>query len=146
MFEVGPRGSMLTAKHCIPYLKESAAKGNNPHILNLSPPIVTSGIGQANYMINKLGMTISAISLSEELADDGVAGNTLWPVGLVTTSALNHMMDNDPEAIVRYPSAPVCCPSPPRRRAVCGAGHDDAGRPHPAGAGGRSLRHPDLGQ
>ena len=64
MFEVGPRGSMLTAKHCIPHLKESAAKGNNPHILNLSPPIVTSGIGQANYMINKLGMTIGAISIS----------------------------------------------------------------------------------
>lgn len=115
MFEVGPRGSMLTAKHCIPYLKESAAKGNNPHILNLSPPIVTSGIGQANYMINKLGMTISAISLSEELADDGVAGNTLWPVGLVTTSALNHMMDNDPEAIVRVVHLrQFCCPSTPR--------------------------------
>ena len=146
MFEVGPRGSMLTAKHCIPHLKESAAKGNNPHILNLSPPIVTSGIGQANYMINKLGMTISAISLSEELADDGVAGNTLWPVGLVTTSALNHMMDNDPEAIVRCSSAPVCCPSTPRSRVVCGAGHDDAGRAHPAGAGGRGLRHPDLEQ
>ena len=115
MFEVGPRGSMLTAKHCIPHLKESAAKGNNPHILNLSPPIVTSGIGQANYMINKLGMTISAISLSEELADDGVAGNTLWPVGLVTTSALNHMMDNDPEAIVRVVHLrPCCCLSTPR--------------------------------
>ena len=40
MFEVGPRGSMLTAKHCIPHLKESAQRGNNPHVLNLSPPIV----------------------------------------------------------------------------------------------------------
>jgi citronellol/citronellal dehydrogenase len=50
-------------------------------------------------MINKLGMTISAISVSEEYKREGVAGNTLWPVGLVTTSALNHMMDNDPEKI-----------------------------------------------
>jgi citronellol/citronellal dehydrogenase len=99
MFEVGPRGSMLTAKHCLPHLKKSAAAGRNPHVLNLSPPIVQKNIGQANYMINKLGMTISAISVSEEYKREGVAGNTLWPVGLVTTSALNHMMDNDPEKI-----------------------------------------------
>ena len=68
-------------------------------MLNLSPPIVQKNIGQANYMINKLGMTISAISVSEEYKKVGVAGNTLWPVGLVTTSALNHMMDNNPEKI-----------------------------------------------
>jgi citronellol/citronellal dehydrogenase len=105
MFEVGPRGSMLTAKHCLPYLMASAKNGKNPHVLNLSPPIVLSGhpdykgIGQANYMINKLGMTISAISISEEYKKAGVAGNTMWPVGLVTTSALNHMMANDKEKI-----------------------------------------------
>ena len=50
-------------------------------------------------MINKLGMTIAALSISEELKREGVAGNTLWPVGLVTTSALNHMMNNDPDKI-----------------------------------------------
>eukprot|EP01047_Picozoa_sp_COSAG01_P067808 COSAG01_NODE_9652_length_2379_cov_3.000439_1_plen_274_part_00 len=59
MFEVGPRGSMLTAKHCLPHLKKSAQQGRNPHVLNLSPPIVQKRIGQANYMINKLGMTVS---------------------------------------------------------------------------------------
>lgn len=48
MFEVGPRGSMLTAKHCIPHLKESAKKGNNPHVINLSPPFGDRLIGQAN--------------------------------------------------------------------------------------------------
>lgn len=46
MFEVGPRGSMLTAKHCLPHLKKSAAAGRNPHVLNLSPPIVQKNIGQ----------------------------------------------------------------------------------------------------
>jgi hypothetical protein len=51
--------------------------------------------------------------LAEELRRDGVGANTLWPVGLVTTSALNHMMGNDPLKIdqmmqvlspVRHPS------------------------------------------
>merc|ERR1712176_1018959 len=99
MFEVGPRGSMLTAKHCLPHLVQSAKKGNNPHVLNLSPPIVQKNIGPANYMINKLGMTICAISISEEYKSIGIAGNTMWPTGLVTTSALNHMVNNDPTKI-----------------------------------------------
>mmetsp|Transcript_41511 Transcript_41511/g.129100 ORF Transcript_41511/g.129100 Transcript_41511/m.129100 type:complete len:355 (-) Transcript_41511:199-1263(-) len=99
MFEVGPRGSMLTAKHCIPHLKASAAKGNNPHILNLSPPLPVGNLsGTPNYMINKLGMTIAAMGHAEELKGR-VAANTLWPTGLIATSALNHMMNNDPMKI-----------------------------------------------
>merc|ERR1712087_905457 len=57
------------------------------------------GIGPPNYMINKLGMTISAIGISEEYKSIGIAGNTMWPTGLVTTSALNHMVNNDPTKI-----------------------------------------------
>ena len=35
MHNINIRGTFLVSQHCIPHLK----KGNNPHILNLSPPI-----------------------------------------------------------------------------------------------------------
>jgi len=71
-------------------------------------------------MATKWGMTIAAVGLSSELKYDGIASNSLWPTGgwapcihllaailmllvfhtgLITTSALNHLMGNDPETI-----------------------------------------------
>jgi NAD(P)-dependent dehydrogenase (short-subunit alcohol dehydrogenase family) len=35
MQSINVRGTFLVVKHCLPYLK----KGNNPHILTLSPPV-----------------------------------------------------------------------------------------------------------
>jgi len=37
MHEINGRGTFLVSKLCIPYLIESEKKGNNPHILNISP-------------------------------------------------------------------------------------------------------------
>jgi len=39
MNSVNARGTWLTSKFCIPHLENSAKKGRNPHILNLSPPL-----------------------------------------------------------------------------------------------------------
>ena len=35
MYDINVRGTFLVTQHCLPYLK----KGNNPHILTLSPPV-----------------------------------------------------------------------------------------------------------
>mgnify|MGYP003341793636 CR=1 FL=1 len=39
MFDVNVRGTFLTSQAAIPFLKESAKQGRNPHILTLSPPL-----------------------------------------------------------------------------------------------------------
>jgi len=39
MFDVNVRGTFLTSQAAIPFLRESAEAGRNPHILTLSPPI-----------------------------------------------------------------------------------------------------------
>ena len=38
-FQITTKAPLLTAKHCVPHLKRSAAAGRNPHILNCSPPV-----------------------------------------------------------------------------------------------------------
>ncbi len=39
MNQINARGSYLVSQKCIPYLKEAQKKGNNPHVLMLSPPL-----------------------------------------------------------------------------------------------------------
>lgn len=102
MWEVTTRAPLLTAKHCIPYLKASAAAGRNPHILTCSPPVDLRRLPQPpnpNYMVCKMGMSVGAIAMSEELRSDGIAANTMWPAGAIATSAVNHLLGNDPQAI-----------------------------------------------
>lgn len=105
MWEVTTRAPLLMAKHCVPHLKASAAAGRNPHIITCSPPVdFTSWPApkNPNYLVCKMGMTVSSMALAEELREQGVAANTLWPAGSIATSAINHLMNNDPEAIDTY--------------------------------------------
>src|SRR3978361_457599 len=39
MQNINVRGTFVVSKHCIPHLRSSAERDNNPHILTLSPPI-----------------------------------------------------------------------------------------------------------
>jgi citronellol/citronellal dehydrogenase len=39
MHQINTRGTYLVSKCAVPYLKESARKGRNPHILNNAPPL-----------------------------------------------------------------------------------------------------------
>lgn len=102
MWDVTTRAPLLTAKHCIPYLKTSASAGRNPHVLTCSPPVDMRHLPQPpnpNYMVCKMGMSVGAMAMSEELRGFGIAANTMWPAGAIATSAINHLFGNDPEAI-----------------------------------------------
>ena len=79
MNDINCRGSFLLSKLSIPWLRKST---NNPHILTLSPPISTDPkwFGRATgYTIAKFGMSLVTLGLSEELREDGIAANSLWP-------------------------------------------------------------------
>lgn len=99
MWEITTRAPLLMAKHCVDHLKASAAAGRNPHIITCSPPVDFKQWPMPkdpNYIVCKMGMTVGTLALAEELSDVGVAGNTLWPAGSIASSAINHMMNNDP--------------------------------------------------
>ena len=91
MTQINSRGAFLLSKLCIPHLRAAA----NPHILTLSPPILTDpkwfGTFTA-YSIAKYGMSLVALGLSEELRSDSIASNALWPRTAIDTAAVRNVV------------------------------------------------------
>jgi citronellol/citronellal dehydrogenase len=88
MHQVNTRGTFLCSQACIPHL----AKRENPHILNLSPPLNMSVrwfAPHVAYTMAKYGMSMCVLGMAEELREQGIAVNALWPRTVIATSALN---------------------------------------------------------
>ncbi|VDN52462.1 unnamed protein product [Dracunculus medinensis] len=88
MHKINTRGTFLVSQKCIPYLK----KGKNPHILNISPPLVMEKHWFANhlaYTIAKYGMSMCVLGMHEELRPFGIAVNSLWPRTAIWTAAMD---------------------------------------------------------
>lgn len=92
------RGTYAVSQACIRHMKGR----DNPHILTLSPPIrlEPEWLKPTAYMMAKFGMTLCALGIAEELRDDGIASNTLWPRTLVATAAVQNLLGGD-EAMAR---------------------------------------------
>jgi citronellol/citronellal dehydrogenase len=87
MHQINTRGTFLTSKTCIPYLKKSA----NPHVLMLSPPLDMSPrwFGpHVAYTMAKFGMSMCVLGMAEEFKSDGIAFNALWPRTGIATAAI----------------------------------------------------------
>src|SRR5687767_12179391 len=94
MQSINTRGTFVVSRACIPHLKAA----ENPHILTLSPPISLEPKwlgGHIGYTLSKYGMSLLALGLAEELRDDGIASNTLWPRTLVATAAVQNLLGGD---------------------------------------------------
>lgn len=93
---INTRGTFLCSKLCIPHLRKSS----NPHILTLAPPLdmgTTNWFARVGtgYVLAKYGMTLITHGLSEELANDGIGCNTLWPRTAVATAAVMNLLGGD---------------------------------------------------
>ena len=91
MFDVNVRGTFLTSQAAIPFLRDCAEAGRNPHILNLSPPLSMKPKWFKNhvaYTMAKYGMSMCVLGMSEEFKRDGIAVNALWPRTAIDTAAL----------------------------------------------------------
>ena len=91
MFDVNVRGTFLTSQAVLPYLRESAKAGGNPHILTLSPPLSMNPKWFKNhvaYTMSKYGMSMCVLGMAEEFKRDGIAVNALWPRTAIDTAAL----------------------------------------------------------
>src|ERR1700742_4638846 len=75
------RGTYAVSQACIPHMVGRA----NPHILTLSPPVrlEPEWLTPTAYMMAKYGMSLCALAMAEELREEGIASNTLWPRTLV---------------------------------------------------------------
>ncbi|MEO8569504.1 MAG: NAD(P)-dependent oxidoreductase, partial [Ginsengibacter sp.] len=94
MHDINVKGTFFVSKACIPHLK----KGNNPHILNLSPPISPDKKWFTNhlaYTMSKYNMTMIALGLSGELKNYKIAANTLWPKTTIATAAVRNLLGGE---------------------------------------------------
>lgn len=94
MHSINVRGTFLVTKHCIPYLK----KGNNPHILTLSPPLNMDPrwLGpHVAYTMSKYNMSMMALGWAEELKQFNIASNALWPKTTIDTAAVRNLLGGE---------------------------------------------------
>ena len=91
MHQVNVRGTFLCSQAAIPHL----ARAENPHVLNLSPPLDRETSWDPKwfaphvaYTMSKYGMSLCVLGMAEELRSQGIAVNALWPRTVIWTAAL----------------------------------------------------------
>jgi citronellol/citronellal dehydrogenase len=91
---INMRGTFVTSRACIPYLRKSA----NPHILTLSPPLNMRADWFAQhlpYTMSKYGMSMIMFGMAEEFRAEGIACNGLWPRTTVATAAVEFALGGE---------------------------------------------------
>ena len=91
MFDVNVRGTFLVSKTSIPHL----LKSENPHILNLSPPLDMDKKWFKQtlaYSMSKFGMSQCVLGMAEEFKNEGIAVNALWPHSVIATAAISNVV------------------------------------------------------
>lgn len=88
---VNARGTYLCTQACLPALKQAAAAGRNPHVLNMSPPLSMKErwfAPHTAYTMAKYGMSMCTLGHAGEFRPYGIAVNSLWPRTAIATAAL----------------------------------------------------------
>lgn len=94
MHQINTRGTFLVSRTCIPHLLEA----ENPHILNLSPPLEMHEkwfAPHVAYTMAKYGMSMCVLGMAGEFRDKGVAVNALWPRTAIATAAVQNLLGGD---------------------------------------------------
>jgi len=94
MHQINTRGTFACSQACIPFL----AKADNPHILNLSPPLNMEAkwfAPHVAYTMAKFGMSMCVLGMAEELRGQGIAVNALWPKTVIATAAVQNLLGGD---------------------------------------------------
>jgi citronellol/citronellal dehydrogenase len=103
MHAVNLRGTFMTSQACLPHL----LKADNPHILNIAPPLNMQAKWFAPYLayaMSKYGISMCVLGMAEELRPLGVAVNALWPKTVIATAAVRNLFGG--EEVVRRSRKP----------------------------------------
>lgn len=85
LVDVNVRAAHVASHYALPHM----VRNGWGHILMFSPALHTDpSPGMSAYMVSKLGMTRTALSIAEEHRADNVAANALWPVTMIETAAV----------------------------------------------------------
>lgn len=91
---VNARGTFLVSRTALPHLERSAGG----HILSISPPLTLDprwlGAHLA-YTSSKYAVSLATLGLAEELADRGIAANSLWPSTAIATEGIRVILGEE---------------------------------------------------
>ena len=94
MQDINARGSYVLTQLAMPHL----LKADNPHVLNISPPLSLKPkwfAGHTAYTLSKFAMSMWVLGLSAEFAAKGVAFNALWPKTAIATAAVRNILGGE---------------------------------------------------
>ena len=94
MHQINTRGTFVTSKACLPHL----LKAENPHVLNLSPPLNMEErwfAPHVAYTMAKFGMSMCVLGMAGEFKKQGVAFNGLWPRTAIATAAVQNLLGGE---------------------------------------------------
>ena len=94
MQDINARGSYVVTRLAMPHL----LKADNPHVLNISPPLNMKTrwfAGHAAYTLSKYAMSVWVLGMSAEFAKQGVAFNALWPKTAIATAAVRNLLGGE---------------------------------------------------
>ncbi len=94
MHQINTRGTFLVSRTCIPHL----LKSDNPHILNLSPPLNMDEkwfAPHVAYSMAKFGMSMCVLGMAGEFRKQGIAVNALWPRSTIATAAVRNLLGGE---------------------------------------------------
>lgn len=94
MHQVNIRGTYMTSKIGLPFLKES----DIGQILMLSPPLTFNPMWYGNhlaYTMSKMGMSMCVLGMAEEFAPYNICVNALWPKTTIATAAVQNLLGGD---------------------------------------------------
>jgi citronellol/citronellal dehydrogenase len=103
MHSVNTRGTFMCSQKCLPHL----LKSDNPHILNLSPPLNMETkwfAPHVAYSMAKFGMSMCVLGMAGEFKDRGVGVNALWPKTAIDTAAIRMLLGPDSSKGARKPA------------------------------------------
>jgi len=97
------RAAFFLSQACFPYLKKS----QNPHIINIAPPLNFEEPWLRDYLsfsLGKFGMSLCTLGMSTEFKKDQIAVNSLWPQTNIATQRLKDHLSPIVYAGSRWPS------------------------------------------
>jgi citronellol/citronellal dehydrogenase len=97
------RATFFLSQACHPYLQ----KASNPHIINISPPLIMDPFWFKNHLafsMGKYAMSMCTLGMAEQFKQDGIAVNSLWPRTTIATQTIKDHFLPKVHASSRWPS------------------------------------------
>ena len=94
---VNARGTFLVSRTALPHLEKSDAA----HLVSISPPLTLDprwlGAHLA-YTASKYAVSLTTLGLAAELADRGIAANSVWPSTAIATEGIRVILGEETAA------------------------------------------------